>query len=113
MVENLTEVSIGLGLWLFFLLAFVMLGYPILMSIFLGALAGLSGGWIVAWWKDDTPPPKPSKPKEEAKRRYEKRKRNGPGIFAAQKQRRVREKRSPRGRFFLNFPWPFNRRNDG
>lgn len=50
--------SAGLKFWLFFLVSFSFLGYPVPLSIFLGAIGGLAGGWIVAWAKskdDDIP----------------------------------------------------------
>jgi hypothetical protein len=49
-------VDTGLKYWLFFMLGFVFLGYPAPMSIFLGALGALGGGWITAWWgsKEET-----------------------------------------------------------
>lgn len=54
-------ISIGLQLWLFFLLSFVLLQYPVPLSILLGAIGGLAGGLVVAWWysKDVPPPPSP------------------------------------------------------
>lgn len=48
--------STGLKLWLFFLLSFVLLGYSVPLSILLGAIAGLAGGWIIAWWKSTDEP---------------------------------------------------------
>ncbi|MBW4634550.1 MAG: hypothetical protein KME30_22365 [Iphinoe sp. HA4291-MV1] len=44
-------VDAGLKYWLFFLLGFVFVGYQPPMSIFLGAIAGVGGGWIIAWWQ--------------------------------------------------------------
>jgi hypothetical protein len=44
-------IDAGLKYWLFFLLGFVWLGYSPPMSIFLGAMAGLGAGWMIAWWK--------------------------------------------------------------
>ncbi len=43
-------ISAGLKLWLFFMLSFVLVGNPIPFSIFLGAVGGLSGGLVFAWW---------------------------------------------------------------
>jgi hypothetical protein len=40
--------STGLKVWMLFLLTFFLLGYPVLLSIFWGALAGLAGGIIAA-----------------------------------------------------------------
>jgi prepilin signal peptidase PulO-like enzyme (type II secretory pathway) len=44
-------IDAGLKYWLFFLLGFLFLGYPAPMSVLLSALAGLGGGWIIAWWE--------------------------------------------------------------
>ncbi|BAY47337.1 hypothetical protein SAMD00079811_49550 [Scytonema sp. HK-05] len=44
-------VDAGLKYWLFFLLGFVFVGYKPPMGIFLGAIAGIGGGWIIAWWQ--------------------------------------------------------------
>ena len=51
----------GLKLWLLFLIGFKLLGYPISSSILLGAIGGLAGGWVAAWWRMD----EPDKPIEE------------------------------------------------
>jgi hypothetical protein len=40
--------STGLKVWMLFLLTFALLGYSVVLSIFLGALAGLAAG-IIAW----------------------------------------------------------------
>ncbi|PZO45920.1 MAG: hypothetical protein DCF15_21095 [Phormidesmis priestleyi] len=37
--------------WLFFLLVFVLLGYPVTFSIVFGAIGGLAGGLATAWWQ--------------------------------------------------------------
>jgi hypothetical protein len=49
-------IDAALKYWLFFLLGFSVLGYPAHISILLGAIAALGGGWIVAWWgsKEET-----------------------------------------------------------
>jgi hypothetical protein len=44
-------VDAGLKYWLFFLLGFVFVGYNPPMGILLGAIAGIGGGWIIAWWE--------------------------------------------------------------
>ncbi len=44
-------IDAGLKYWLFFLLGFLVLGYPAPMSVLLSALAGFGGGWIIAWWE--------------------------------------------------------------
>jgi hypothetical protein len=62
----------ALRLWLFFLFSFYFLGYPIFLSIFLGAVGGLAGGVVFGWWKSTDGPlelptakaEKPKKPKE-------------------------------------------------
>jgi hypothetical protein len=40
--------STGLKVWMLFLLVFALLGYSVVLSIFLGALAGLAAG-VIAW----------------------------------------------------------------
>jgi hypothetical protein len=41
----------GIQVWLFFLLAFYLLRYPVPLSIMFGAIAGVSAGFIVGWWE--------------------------------------------------------------
>ncbi|MDJ0704093.1 MAG: hypothetical protein QNJ46_12490 [Leptolyngbyaceae cyanobacterium MO_188.B28] len=41
----------GLKVWLFFLLTFIFLGLPVVLSILFGFLGGIAGGWILAWWQ--------------------------------------------------------------
>ncbi|NJL44590.1 MAG: hypothetical protein HC922_00220, partial [Leptolyngbyaceae cyanobacterium SM2_3_12] len=41
----------ALQIWLVFLFIFLLLGYGVLPSIFFGAVAGLAGGTLSAWWK--------------------------------------------------------------
>ncbi|WP_341524819.1 hypothetical protein WKK05_19560 [Nostoc sp. UHCC 0302] len=55
-VASSDGVDTGLKYWLFFMLGFVYLGYPAPMSILLGGIAALGGGWITAWWgsKEET-----------------------------------------------------------
>lgn len=43
--------SAGIQVWLIFLLAFYFLKYPAPLSIMLGAIAGVSAGFIVGWWE--------------------------------------------------------------
>ncbi|MBD2258764.1 hypothetical protein [Pseudanabaena sp. FACHB-2040] len=43
-------VPTALRLWLTFLLLLVLLGYSVLSSILFGAIAGLAGGIVNAWW---------------------------------------------------------------
>lgn len=60
--------SSALKYWLFFLVSFSLLGYPVPLSIFIGAIGGLAGGWVVSWSKakDDVAPQiSPAKTPEE------------------------------------------------
>jgi len=41
---------VALRLWLFFLFAFLLLGYAVVPSIVFGAIAGFAGGFVSAWW---------------------------------------------------------------
>ncbi len=50
-VASSQGIDAGLKYWLFFLLGFAFLGYQAPVSILLGSLAGIGGGWIIAWWK--------------------------------------------------------------
>ncbi|HIK05519.1 MAG TPA: hypothetical protein IGS40_12540 [Trichormus sp. M33_DOE_039] len=50
-VPSSDGIDAGLKYWLFFLLGFGLLGYPALMSIVLGGIGALGGGWIIAWWR--------------------------------------------------------------
>jgi hypothetical protein len=49
-VASSDGIDAGLKYWLFFLLGFSFLGYPAVISILLGGIAAVGGGWIVAWW---------------------------------------------------------------
>jgi hypothetical protein len=51
--------SVGLQVWLLFLISLFWLGYSAEMSIVLGAIGGLSSGLIVDWWlsKDENTEP--------------------------------------------------------
>ena len=40
----------ALRIWLVFLFLFLLLGYEVVPSILLGAIAGFAGGTIHAWW---------------------------------------------------------------
>ena len=53
-------VATGLKTWLFFLLCFVLLGYPVSVSLCFGAVGGLAGGWIAAWWSAKVPSAPPA-----------------------------------------------------
>ncbi len=43
----------GLQFWVIFLVAFVLLRFPLALSIVFGAIAGLAGGFCVGWWQDE------------------------------------------------------------
>ncbi|MEA5467672.1 hypothetical protein [Spirulina sp. 06S082] len=91
-------ISTGLMLWLFFLVAFVFLGYPVPLSIIVSAIGGLSGGIIVTWWKSsDLPPPQIASEEEEE---LIVRTNHRMGIVEAQRQRKAREDKTLRGQVF-------------
>jgi hypothetical protein len=48
--------STALKLWLFFMMSFFFLGYPVPFCILLGAIGGFAGGWVAAWWKSKDDP---------------------------------------------------------
>ncbi|MGB6294969.1 MAG: hypothetical protein WBF90_02145 [Rivularia sp. (in: cyanobacteria)] len=54
-VASSDGVDAGLKYWLFFLLSFILLGYDAPISILLGGIAGLGGGFIFAWWGSKEP----------------------------------------------------------
>lgn len=41
----------GLQFWLFFLIALVLLEFPLAYAIVFGAIAGMAGGFAVGWWQ--------------------------------------------------------------
>lgn len=49
-IASTEGIDAGLKYWLFFVLGFLFFGYPAPVSILLGAIAALGGGWITAWW---------------------------------------------------------------
>ncbi|MCC5638775.1 hypothetical protein LC593_23670 [Nostoc sp. CHAB 5844] len=55
-VASTDGIDAGLKYWLLFLLGFVWLGYSAPMSILLGGIGAIGGGWIIAWWgsKEET-----------------------------------------------------------
>ncbi|MBP0016297.1 MAG: hypothetical protein J7647_01920 [Cyanobacteria bacterium SBLK] len=89
-------ISTGLTLWLFFIAAFVFLGYSVPLSIIIGAIGGLSGGRIVTWWHSHDAPP-PERSPEEVEEEIPLKKTHRMGIVEAQQHRKIREKRTPRG----------------
>lgn len=60
-------VPAGLKIWLVFLIGFILLGYPIIPSIVFGAVTGLAGGMLTAWWNTPGGEPKPQPKPESAK----------------------------------------------
>lgn len=44
-------IDAGLKYWLVFMLGCLFLGYSAPMSILFGGIAGVGGGWIIAWWR--------------------------------------------------------------
>jgi hypothetical protein len=50
----------GLKYWLIFLLAFVLIGYPVRSSIVWSAIAGIAGGYIAAAWMQRSSPKRPT-----------------------------------------------------
>lgn len=42
----------GLQFWVIFLVAMVLLQFPLAIAIVFGAIAGLAGGFSVGWWQD-------------------------------------------------------------
>jgi hypothetical protein len=46
-------IDAGLKYWLIFMLGCLFLGYSAPISILLGCIAGIGGGWIIAWWRSD------------------------------------------------------------
>ncbi|NJR69553.1 MAG: hypothetical protein HC771_13495 [Synechococcales cyanobacterium CRU_2_2] len=43
----------GLQFWVVFLVAFVLLQFPLALAIAFGAIAGLAGGFCVSWWQNE------------------------------------------------------------
>lgn len=54
---------VALRLWLFFIAAFLLVGYEISFSIIFGAIGALAGGTVSAWWQ--TPGGEPEPPSQE------------------------------------------------
>lgn len=56
--------TVGLKLWIVFMVAFVLLRYPVVFSLFLGALAGWAGGTIAAYLKQTQPVAETDRPSQ-------------------------------------------------
>ncbi len=54
-IASFDGIDAGLKYWIFFLVGFILLGYKPHVSIVLGGIAGIGGGWIIAWWKSKEP----------------------------------------------------------
>jgi hypothetical protein len=50
-VASSDGIDAGLKYWLFLLLGFSLMGYSTPMSILLGGIGAIGGGWIIAWWR--------------------------------------------------------------
>lgn len=56
---------VALRLWLVFLLSLVLFGYSVPFSIVVGAVGGIAGGWVVAWWNSKEKSINPSSESED------------------------------------------------
>jgi hypothetical protein len=52
-------VPFALRLWLGFLFVFLLLGYAVVPSVIFGAIGGLAGSTVHAWWTTPGGEPKP------------------------------------------------------
>jgi hypothetical protein len=43
-------ISLGIKMWIFFMLTFGFLGYSTVLSILFGVVGGVAAGLIYAWW---------------------------------------------------------------
>jgi hypothetical protein len=55
-------VPVALRLWLLFLFVFLLLGYAVVPSVIFGAIGGLAGGTVNAWWTTPGGEPRPREP---------------------------------------------------
>ncbi|MEC4984462.1 MAG: hypothetical protein SAJ37_10180 [Oscillatoria sp. PMC 1068.18] len=99
--------STGIKLWLFFLISFVLLEYSVYLSIILGALAGFSGAFIMSWWKS---PERDLDRSHVQSKKFREKTPTNKGIFAAQRRRSAREKKTFQG--FLESWGLLNTRED-
>lgn len=116
------KVAAGLLLWLFFGISLTTLGYPLLLNIAVGAIAGGAGIWIITWWYDTSPPTLPEDTSEERGWGFSslsplvpnRRNTHAPGIEEAQRLRieaEARRRQNPnRRRQFFAIPRVFRRR---
>ncbi|MBZ8179294.1 hypothetical protein [Oscillatoria salina] len=99
--------STGIKLWLFFLISFVLLEYSVYISIFLGAVAGFSGAFIMSWWKS---PERDIDRSHVQSKKFREKAPSNKGIFEAQRRRAAREKRTFQG--FLESFGLFNKQDN-
>ncbi|WP_072622590.1 hypothetical protein [Spirulina major] len=116
------KVAAGLLLWLFFGISLTTLGYPLLLNIVVGAIAGGAGIWIITWWHDTSPPTLSEDTSEESTWGFSslsplvpnRRNTHAPGIEEAQRLRieaEARRRQNPnRRRQFFAIPRVFRRR---
>ena len=121
------KVAAGLLLWLFFGISLTSLGYPLVLNIVMGAIAGGAGIWLMTWWQDTTPPINTEdNSEEEATFRFSSlspiihapsRRSHAPGIEEAQRLRieqeaRRRQNPNQRRRGFSMIPRLFRHRSN-
>ncbi|BAZ52548.1 hypothetical protein JMG10_39965 [Nostoc ellipsosporum NOK] len=99
-VASSDGIDAGLKYWLFFLVGFVFLGYSAPMSILLGGIAAIGGGWMISWWgsKEAAKTQLPVETSEAAEGEQ-----SNERITKQQKRRPVRRFRRTRGNFNLQF----------
>lgn len=119
------KVAAGLLLWLFFGISLTALGYPLLLNIVVGAIAGGAGIWIITWWYDTSPPILAEDNSEDPPWGFSSlspmvpnhRRNHAPGIEEAQRLRieqEARRRQNPnRRRRFLAIPRVFRRHGHG
>lgn len=97
---------IALRLWLVFLLSLVLFGYSVPFSILVGAVGGMAGGWVVAWWSSKD---KPINPSSESEDELEAAPVKLSGLSLAKQRRAEKKKRVPKRP--LSFMELLNRNN--
>ncbi len=50
-MEKWVNINVTLKCWLVFMIGFALSGYAVEFAILLGALAGITGGFIASWWQ--------------------------------------------------------------
>lgn len=97
-----TGFSTGIKFWLFFMIALALLGYSPFLSICLGAIGGIAGGVVAAWFnpRDDDAPDRPARQAEVSPEEPERRRPFG----VVPRKRQRQETRGQR-----HFGWLFRR----